>query len=324
MQGTSVTNLDPELERLLRERPEHNVFQHPVWLSTWLAEFGSHCEPLFLTAGDGELVKAVAPLMRSDDRLTFIGDSSIVDFMDFIIEPGAEAEAYPALWGRLCLEDWTDLELWGVPETSPTREAIKALARESGYAAGESLEAVAPRVALPATWDEYLASLNKKDRHELRRKIRRVFESGADVRFAVLSEQAEVMEGVEQFLDLHTRSRMDKTEFMTEEMAAFFRRMTSAMSAHGMIRLFMLYINNRPAACVLCFDAGDHIYMYNSGYDPDFSNLAVGLVSKALCLQWSIENGKAGVDFLRGNEPYKYDLGARDREIYRLVVRRPA
>jgi CelD/BcsL family acetyltransferase involved in cellulose biosynthesis len=312
------------MERLLFERPERIPFQHPVWLRTWLAEFGDRCEPIFLTASGVNGFNAIAPLMRADDRITFIGDHNICDFMDLLVAPEAGEDAYASIWQQLCDEDWTELELWGLPETSPTRSAVLSLAKEAGYAAGEAKEAVAPRVALPSSWEEYLASLNKKDRHELRRKIRRVFESGAAVNFDVLSEQADVMVGVEQFLDLHTRSRMDKTEFMTEEMASFFRRMTSAMAAQGLIKLFMLTINARPAACVLCFDAGDHIYMYNSGYDPEFGGLAVGLVSKALALQWAIENGKAGVDFLRGNEPYKYDLGAVDREIYRLVVRRPA
>ena len=98
--------------------------------------------------------------------------------------------------------------------------------------------------------------------------------------------------------------------------------MASAMAAEGLIRLFMLRVNRRPAACVLCFDAGSYLYLYNSGYDPEFSSLSVGLVSKALCVQWAIENGMTGLDFLRGDEPYKYDLGAKDQEIYRIRLSR--
>jgi CelD/BcsL family acetyltransferase involved in cellulose biosynthesis len=84
----------------------------------------------------------------------------------------------------------------------------------------------------------------------------------------------------------------------------------------------MLRVNSKPAAAVLCFDAGSYLYLYNSGYDPEFSGLSVGLVSKALCLQWAIEQGMTGLDFLRGDEPYKYDLGAQDQKIYRLTLRR--
>ena len=78
----------------------------------------------------------------------------------------------------------------------------------------------------------------------------------------------------------------------------------------------------KPAGAVLCFDAGSHLYMYNSGYNPAYSNLSVGIVSKALVLQWAIEHGKTGLDFLRGDEPYKYEWGARDEPIQRLLIRR--
>jgi CelD/BcsL family acetyltransferase involved in cellulose biosynthesis len=309
------------MEDLLQRRPERLPFLHPVWLQTWLSEFGGACEPLLITAANEQAI-GVAPLMRADERVTFIGDANICDFMDFLIEPGHTAAAYDDIWRQLCDEDWPELDLWGLMETSPTREAIALLAKESGYECDEREEAVAPRLALPSSWDEYLASLNKKDRHELRRKIRRAFDSGAAVTFDCYSTQAQVAASMDEFLDLHTRSRQDKTDFMTEDMELFFRRMASALAAAGLVRLFMLRVNARPAAAVLCFDAGSHLYLYNSGYDPDYSGLSVGLVSKALCLRWAIENGKQGLDFLRGDEPYKYDLGAVDQRVFRLRVRR--
>lgn len=319
--GADLQEIDVSLERLLSQREERPVFLHPAWLRAWLSEFCGSNEPCFCVArGDG--FSAVAPLLRTDDRLTFIGDPSICDFMDFVVDAARPKEAYAALWRAVCAQEWSELDLWGLMASSPTREQVGALARAEGYAVEEQLEAVAPRLALPATWEEYLASLNKKDRHELRRKIRRVFESGGGVGLEVLSRQDEVAAAMDTFLELHTRSRQDKTEFMTPAMAVFFRRMASSLAAEGLVRLFILRINARPAAAVLCLDAGSYLYMYNSGYDPAFAGLAVGLVSKALCLRWALENGKKGLDFLRGNEAYKYDLGARDQEIYRLVVRR--
>jgi CelD/BcsL family acetyltransferase involved in cellulose biosynthesis len=321
--GTGLASLDSGLEGLLDRHSERIPFLHPSWLRTWLSEFGSNCEPLVLTCGDGNLA-GVAPLMREDNRVSFMGDASICDFMDVLVDPDHADAAYDSLWTQLCAEDWSEMELWGLMASSPTRERVKAFARSNGFEVEEEAEAVSPRLDLPGTWDEYLASLGKKDRHELRRKIRRLYESGAKVEFDVLSEQADVVAAMDDFLDLHTRSRQDKTDFMTPEMESFFRRMASAMSAEGLIRLFMLRINGKPAATVLCFDAGSHLYLYNSGYDPEFSGLSVGLVSKALVLQWAIENGMSGLDFLRGDEPYKYDLGATDQQIYRLRLSRTA
>ncbi len=321
--GARAAAIDSTMEDLLALQPERSAFLHPVWLRTWFDEFGASYEPLLLVC-DEEGPGAVAPLMRDDSRLTFMGDSEVCDFMDFLVEPARRDEAYDNLWRRLCREEWSELDLWGLRAESPTRQQVAGRATRDGFEVTEQLEAVSPRLDLPPSWDEYLGSLSKKDRHELRRKMRRLFDSGARVELRVLEEQPDVVEGLEDFLRLHRISRHDKQEFMTPAMAGFFRRMASALAAEGLVRLFMLDIDGRPVASVLCFDAGSCLYMYNSGYDPEYSSLSVGLVSKALCLRWALENGKTSLDFLRGDEAYKYDLGARDHEIYRLVVRRRA
>lgn len=323
-QGALIDGLDPGLEHLLSLHAERLPFLHPAWLRTWVSEFGGDYEPLVLTCHEGDFV-GIAPLIRSDGHLSFMGDSSICDFMDILVDPARADEAYNDLWRQLCDQPWDELELWGLMETSETRRRVKAFADDTpGIEVSEELESVAPRLELPETWDAYMATLGKKDRHELRRKIRRLFDSGADVTFDVLSDQQGVVGVMDEFLELHRTSRADKTEFMTPEMEVFFRRMASAMAAEGLVRVFMLRVNGKPAASVLCFDAGSHLYLYNSGYDPEFSSLSVGLVSKALCLQWAIENGMRGLDFLRGDESYKYDLGARDQAIYRLRLSRTA
>lgn len=320
---SSLGKLDSGMASLLQRRDERPVFLHPVWLQTWLSEFGDRCEPCLIVADGSDMIGA-APLMRVEERLTFIGDASICDYMDFVVDPDAGERAYAALWRQIEREAWEELDLWGLPAQSPTREAVKRLAKNAGLQVQEELEAVAPRISLPGSWEDYIASLGKKDRHELRRKLRRVFDSGGSVRLDVLEEQAEVATAMPTFLELHTGSRLDKMGFMTDGMASFFRRMASALAAEGLVRLFMLRINARPAAAVFCFDAGSSLYLYNSGYDPAFAGLSVGLVSKALCIRWAIENGKSTLDFLRGNEAYKYDLGAVDQEIYKIVVRRQA
>ena len=70
------------------------------------------------------------------------------------------------------------------------------------------------------------------------------------------------------------------------------------------------------------FDYGSSYLLYNSGYDPAYARMSVGLLNKALTIQWAIASGKRVFDFLRGDERYKYELGAVDRWIYRLTVRR--
>ena len=75
------------------------------------------------------------------------------------------------------------------------------------------------------------------------------------------------------------------------------------------------------ASCI-CFDYADTYLLYNSGYDPEYSSLSVGLLNKAFCIKEAIEVGRDTFDFLRGTERYKYDLGGKNSSVYQMVIRR--
>ena len=140
--------------------------------------------------------------------------------------------------------------------------------------------------------------------------------------FEALSEQAEVEQGIDSSSTPHAQPHGQDRVHDRPEMASFFRRMTSAMAARGADSPLLLSINGGPPPRCCASTPAATLYMYNSGYDPAyFGNLAVGLVSKALCCSGRSRTARAALDFLRGDEPYKYDLGAKDQEIYRVVSR---
>ena len=313
--------LRDEWLNVLQRQPEPLPFLHPTWQRVWLEEFQDEQELLLFALRDGETLVGVAPLLRQDGRLSFVGHHSICDYMDFVVAPDSCGEAFPALLEALLGEPWSELELRGLREESPTLAGFCAAAQAAGLAVEREDEAVSPRVELPASWDEYLASLAKKERHELRRKLRRLQAAG-ELELRVYTTAEDVQAHLPVLLRFMVESRQDKANFMSEQMGRFFHRMTRALSDEGLIRLYELELDAKPVASVLCFDQGSQLYLYNSGYDPEYASLAVGLASKALCLRDAIESGGRCVDFLRGHEPYKYDLGGKDRAVYRCLIRR--
>jgi CelD/BcsL family acetyltransferase involved in cellulose biosynthesis len=180
---------------------------------------------------------------------------------------------------------------------------------------------VCPGVDLPGDWETYLAGLDKKDRHELRRKLRKLSQGG-EPELEVLTSPEEVTEALDDFVRQHKTSRADKETFMTPRMEAFFRRVVPALAAEGCVEMTFLRLGGVRAASVLCFRTDGELLLYNSGYEKAYAPLSVGLLSKAMALQRAIELGLRRFDFLRGPEPYKYDLGAKDRRVYRCVIRR--
>ena len=311
-----------EWETLLTQRGHQAVFFTPTWHRVWWQEMATEGDKLNLIAiRDGQTPVGIAPLMRSGGALSFLGDTDLCDFHDFIIAPGREPEFFSALLEHLDSQPWERLDLLSIAEHSPTLAHLPPLAREHGYVVEVNREDVAPGLALPESWDSYLMSLSRKDRHELRRKFRRL-DSQASYKSYSLNGTSSLGSALDDFFELMRRSRQDKAIFLSQERERFFRRMTEEVARIGVLKLFFLELSGERVAAALCFDMGNALLLYNSGYDPDYSKLSVGLLLKALCLKEAIEDGKEYLDFLRGKEPYKYDLGAKDVQLYQVILRR--
>lgn len=307
----SADALAPEWATLVPATDRPAPFQHPAWHAAWWEIFGGSTEQRYYAVREAGRLVAVAPMQRtSKGVLVFSGDPEIMDYMDLISEPGREEDALDALLATWKGESAAAVRFWGLREESPLLTALRA----RGVAFEE--EAVAPRITLAPDWEAYLASLSKKDRHELRRKMRRLEGAGMAVGLRVIDGADEVDGGLEPFFNLHKISRADKAEFMTPIMERFFRRISHDFAALGTLRLFLIDLDDKPAAALIAFQ-GEDLAVWNSGYDPEYSSLSIGLYSKAKAIEWAIGQGLPRVDFLRGREPYKYDLGGVDLVVWR-------
>ena len=319
----SFQQIRAEWLELLAECPVNTLFLMPQWQEVWWEAFRDHREMagFYLPRPGG--VAAIASLSRQGNDLSFLGNTETFDYNDFMIRPGAEADFFAVLMGWLAERDWQALELPSLIEGSPTLEYLPDLARGQGYAVEIEAEDVTPGLSLPVSWDEYLSGLSKKNRHELRRKLRRL-EATEGWRWYCVQEPAAVSARLDDFLALMRRSDPEKDAFMTPEREAFFRRMTRRIAEMDLLRLFFLEMDGQDVATSLCFDYNGTRFLYNSGYNPEYGYYSVGLLLNALCLREAIEQGRSYFDFLRGPEPYKYHLGGLDRTIYRMVVSKSA
>ena len=296
-------------------------FLSPTWQRTWWEEFGGDREPVLLRVSNGARSCALVPLMREADTITFAGNTSICDYMDIVGADEDRTATLEAVLRSLGEEPWSELVLWALRADSPTLKALPGVCTSLGLSCETEVEDVCPQLDLPGDWEEYLAGLDKKDRHELRRKLRKLSQGG-EPELEVLTTAEDVTAGMDDFLKQHKTSRSDKETFMTPQMEGFFRRVVPALATEGGVEMIFLKLGGVRAACVLCFRTDGDLLLYNSGYERAYAGLSVGLLSKAMALQRAIEQGIRRFDFLRGAEPYKYDLGARDVPVYRCVIRR--
>ncbi|MBI2918781.1 MAG: GNAT family N-acetyltransferase [Chloroflexi bacterium] len=314
-------DLETPWNYLLSVVPGPTVFLTPTWHRVWWQHLGDGDLHLLSVRHDGRVV-GIAPFMLQDHALRLLGGTDVVDYHDLPLEPELEAPALSALLDYLGSQPWDSLELTSLRERSPTFDLLPGLARTRGWLVEQAQEDVCPCVILPPTWDGYLNSLARKDRHELRRKLRRLYGEQDVKHYAVTSPEG-VAQGMDDFFRLLRASREVKAQFLTPRREAFMRAMAIALAQEGRLYLFFMELSGVRVAAALCFYYGGQLSLYNSGYDPAYSSLSVGLLLKALCVREAIERGITLFDFLRGAEPYKYDLGGKDHRLWQLTVRRP-
>ncbi len=319
----SFTGLATAWERVLPSGRSRGPFLTWQWQDLWWEAFQEEGDDLFLLAlAEGQHTVGIAPLLRRHGDLTFACGTDVSDYLDLIAVPGREAEVAEALAAYLVREDWRTLQLDSLSADSTVLRYLAPALSAAGLPVAVSQQEVCPTVDLPGDWETYLASLSKKNRHELRRKLRRLDGAG-EVRWLVLMDGDITERDQDDFLALHRLSTPDKAAFMDERMEKFFRGIFARFGNQGLLRLYLLELADRRVAAALSFDSDGELLLYNSGYDPACSALSVGLILKANCLRDAIALGRERFDFLRGNERYKYDLGGVDVPLYGLrVVRR--
>lgn len=325
--------LESEWNGLLRQGVMNVPFLRHDFQYTWWSTLGGgewEWGDLWLVAGrdeSGDLV-GVAPLwfgntLEGPAGLMFIGTKEIADYLDLIVRPDMLPRFVSALFETLEEEGpagWELLDLYNIQEGSPTLGALQDEAEERGWRVAREELQPCPLVTLEGGWEGYMQGLDGKYRRELRRKMRRSMSYPLPVSWRRVEADADIDEHIRTFVELMENDPA-KVEFLTPKMRLQFERSIRAAHENGWLMMAFLDVGEQPATAYLNFDYANRIWVYNSGLDPEFYSLSPGWVLMGHIVQWAIDEGREAVDFLRGDEDYKYRLGGIPRPVYRLQIR---
>ena len=121
-----------------------------------------------------------------------------------------------------------------------------------------------------------------------------------------------------KLFELMESSSSEKEIFLDEEMKKFFSSLAIYFEKMGMLRLKGSFYNNEIMGMLFCFQMNNSVYAFNTGYNPDFEKLSPGVVSFSLDIKAAIDEGLNYYNFLRGEERFKFDLGARRTYTWRI------
>jgi CelD/BcsL family acetyltransferase involved in cellulose biosynthesis len=308
------------LEEFFRESGDglawSSPFVLPGWIRAWREAFAPGSEPWVVSVRESGRLIGVAALLREEDTVRFSAGPEVCDHMDIVCDPGLEPGFSGELLETLARAGIRRLDTGPVRPDSAVMRFLVPEARRKGMAVDILPDEALYVLDLPDSWEGYLDRLSGKQRHEVRRKLRRL-ERQAAFRFRLAETPAAVAGAVDEFAVLFRRNRSDKAAFMTGAMEGYFRSLAERLPE---TRIGLLDVDGTPAAAVMCFDHRGTRYLYNSGFDAELSHLSVGLLCKVLSIREAIARRLTTYDFLKGDEPYKRQLGGRPLALCRCRI----
>jgi CelD/BcsL family acetyltransferase involved in cellulose biosynthesis len=299
-------------------------------LSQWWKTLGggewNEAELVLITATENGSLVGIAPLFKAvyDGRaaLLLVGSIEIADYLDLIVRSDDLTRFLSGLVDFLAQSgsfaglpfDWYNLV-----DSSPTLAALKAISEKRVLTYHEEIYRPTPRIALSGDFEAYLAGIEKKQRHEIRRKMRRAMESEVPVRFYIVEEAAAIESEIESFFQLMEQDS-NKAGFLKPAMREHMREIMRSAFTGGYLWLAFLTVDGVKAAAALNFDYKNKLWGYNSGVSHDFMELSPGWVLLGHQLQWACEHGRYEFDFMRGDEEYKYRFGGVNKYVMRAIL----
>jgi CelD/BcsL family acetyltransferase involved in cellulose biosynthesis len=330
---SSLDQLAPwaaDWDRLSREVP----FRGWAWMTSWWLNYGVRGsgtpKELFVLGvfdGDGRLA-GLAPwyVQKSSSQgrvVRFLGSGEVCsDYLSLLCEPAREEPVAEALAEWLTqatsgshADRWDLLSWTGVDAGDRPIRLLADRLREHRHAVHCRPGPNCWRIELPASWDDYLATLSKDHRKQLRR-TERDYLAGGRAALRTVERKSDLEKAIEILVDLHERRRSELNEsgrFRCERFAAFHREVMPRLLEAGRLHLHWVELDDAPAAAEYQLVGGGVVYAYQAGIEPDLRQHSPGRLAHMLTIRRAIESGLHGFDFLRGDEPYKAHWRAHAR-----------
>ena len=301
--------------------PSATTFNSPTWQHLAVGPTLRPHSLRLITVTRSDQLLAVLPLELVPSGFLESAGLAVSDYLDpLAADDPAVWSAILQLFNHLWDHQLKAVTLHNVRGESPVRTILSEIAPTAGFIVEEAPLDAAARIQLPGAWDDYLASLDAHERKELRRKIRKAEEQGG-ARLFISDRSNFHPDHLTASLDLIEAADESKREWLRTNVRPLLQRTGEQLVREGRLRLLILRLSGRSAACILDFPSRSGPLLYNSGFDPSQRALSPGVVTFGLAIKDAIERKCPVFDMLRGQHPYKYKLGAADHPLYRLSLR---
>lgn len=302
------------------------IFNTFEWQFNCYKYFKKRDKLFILLVFDNKEIIGIAPLVISNvlrlsfQKIEFIGDD-ISDILDFIIKKGKEEIVINCIKDYLMKNDnlWDLIDLYPLCHNSKILKYTDIDTKTFLY---KEVIDVSPCVFLPDCYDEYIKTLSKKFRFNLKYYLRSL-EKLYNVNFGKVKAKDELEKIIKALFHLHGlrwRSKKLPGVLITPSRKKFHSKLASELLKKDELSLYYLSLDGKIVSVLYGFNFQDKFYFYLSGFSPEFAKYGLGNLLINFCIKDAIDKGLKYFDFLKGKENYKYKWNAQDIPLYRVYI----
>ena len=229
----------------------------------------------------------------------------------------AEAEQFAeALFARYRELDMIELHALHLVD-DPVQEADETARRQAKPIWQRAIVSEDFVLDLPATVDDWHASLSARTREKLRQCVRRAQRREPTLSFR-LRHDSDISERELRTVLQMSRARMRAKGRSFGMDAGEERRLCALMRERG--QLATIEVDGHVRAGLLCTLAGNDVYMHVIAHDPAFDELRLGYLCCVLCIEAAIAQRKQRFHFLWGWYDYKVRLGGQRQALAHALL----
>ena len=286
------------------------------WFWSWWSAFGKGRLLRILLAYEGSSLVGIAPLMISRELVCGIPFRTVrflyhdkAPCADFLIsaKPRAVIRGFfdhLAHTGR----EWDRIVLENIPEDSKHAAIIEDMMSHSGWSFYLRQGLRSPYVVIDSDWEDFCRHKGKKFIKTRRNISNRISRAGM-YRIEKVSDYAGARAVIEDIVVISGRSwkRRSRRDFIHRHKdIVFFRHLCREFGRSGMLRIWILRLDNIPIAYEFHLARENNIYGLKADFDERFSRVSPGTY---LDTEVTKRYFNDRIDI--------YDLGGHDDEVYK-------
>jgi len=330
--GFATDTLRDAWTDILAQACDANAQLTHEWLSTCWEVFGDHQKLNLITVTDEGKIAGIAPLMVATvvaragirlRKLTFIGDG-LTDYHDLLVANERREEVLRVLVEFIIdgKKDWDAIHFRNVRGDSPNLPALKKILGSTPFALVERVNIRSPYISIDRSWADYYGALGKNIRSDVQRRLNYLGKMGK-AEFIRLHEVDDVSSTLDTLRSIHVKCRAAKggTSWYTEERRFRFASLIlKRFSDRKWLDIVFLKLNDRVIAYYLGFVYDNVVHFWNTGFDPEFSQIGPGKLLLHYLIKDSFVKGYREFDFMVGEEPYKLQWTSPTRPNYEIFL----